>query len=156
MSKPISTIKKIEIDEAAKRQRDVEEIEQAMVDNKEAVIETFELLGHLHDCGLLEFANGLFSQGDAVLRNVVQELNRPNHARMLQNLVGIASVLGKIDIDQVKALSEQANNGLKEAAATEAGDGPSNIFQLMKALKDPEISRSIGMMLNFLKGMGKA
>ncbi|HEX7064061.1 MAG TPA: DUF1641 domain-containing protein, partial [Bacillales bacterium] len=33
--------------------------------------------------------------------------------------------------------------------------GPGSIFQLMKVLKDPEINRSVGLLLRFLKGMGK-
>lgn len=157
MSKPISNIKRLVVNEETKKQRDLEEIETALADNKEAILETVDLIRHLHERGTLEFLNGLFSQGDEVFSIIVDELNQPNNSRVLENFVGLAGILGSIDVEQLKVMANQMNNGLREAAATEeAGDdGPRNIFQLMKALKDPEINRSVSMLLGFLKGMGK-
>lgn len=86
---------------------------------------------------------------------MVQELNKPHNTHVLQNMLGLAGLIGSIDVDALKELTEKANNGLKEATDSEAAEGPSNIFQLMKIMKDPEINRSMGMMISFLKGMGK-
>ncbi|HEU5140711.1 MAG TPA: DUF1641 domain-containing protein [Bacillales bacterium] len=155
MAKPISTIDRIVVDEETKHQRDVEEIETALAENKEAVLETIELLGNLYDRGVLETLNGFFSQGEQVLQIIVQEINKPGHSQVLENLVGLAGILGSIDMDQLKTFTEKANNGLQEATESDTDDGPSSIFQLMKVLKDPEINRSVGMLLKFLKGMGK-
>ncbi|HEU5140617.1 MAG TPA: DUF1641 domain-containing protein [Bacillales bacterium] len=155
MSKPISTIDRIVVDEETQKQQDLEEIETALAENKDAVLETIELLGNLHDRGVLETLNGFFSQGEEVLRIIVQEINKPGHSKVLENLVGLAGVLGTIDMEQVKTFTEKANNGLQEAVESDPNDGPGSLFQLMKGLKDPEINRSIGMLLKFLKGMGK-
>ncbi|HET7577752.1 MAG TPA: DUF1641 domain-containing protein [Bacillales bacterium] len=155
MAKPISKIDRIVVDEDAKKQQDLQEIEGALADNKEAVMETLDLLGHLHDRGLLELMNGFFSQGDEVFRNVVKEINKPNHSQILENVVGLAGLLGSIDVQQLKMLTERANNGLNEAASTVETEEQIGVFHLLKALKDPEINRSIGMLMRFLKGMGR-
>lgn len=155
MSKPISTIDRIRVNDETKKERNLDEIESALAKNKVAVLETIDLLGNLQERGILELLNGLFSQGDEVFRIAVQEMNKPNNARVVENLVGLASVLGSIDIGQLKGFTEKANNGLREATEGDSGDGPINLFQLLGALKDPEINRSIAMLLKFLKGMGK-
>lgn len=155
MAKPISTIERLAVSDETKREQDLKEIEASLANHKEAVLETIDLLGHLHDRGILSLLNGLFSQGDEVFRILVQELNKPNNSRVLENLLGLAGVLGSIDIDRLKMLAEKANNGLKEATETDAAQQPSNVFELLKVLKDPEINRSIGMMVQFFKGMGK-
>lgn len=155
MAKQISTIEPIVIDEETREQLDLNEIETALTEKKAAVLETLDLLGHLHDRGILSLLNGLFAEGEEVFSIAMKEINKPEHSRMLQNLAGMAGVLGKLDTESLKDFAEKANSGLHEAAEANPDDGPSNIFQLLKVLKDPEINRGMTMMLNFLKGLGK-
>lgn len=156
MAKPISTIEPIVIDEETRKQLDLNEIESSLTERKAAVLETIELIGHLHDRGILKLLNGLFAEGEEVLGIAVNEFNKPQHSQIVENLVGLAGVLGKIDVYRLKDFAEKATNGLQEATEEDPNDGPNNIFQLLKVLKDPEINRGLTMMLNFLKGMGKA
>lgn len=155
MAKPISAIERLVVSDETKREQDLKEIEASLANHKEAVLEAIDLLGNLHDRGILSLLNGLFSQGDEVLRIMVQEVNQPNNSRVLGNLLGLTGILGSIDIDRLKILTEKANNGLKEATETDAVEEPGNVFELLKVLKDPEVNRSIGMLVQFLKGMGK-
>lgn len=155
MAKPISAIERLVVSDETKREQDLKEIEASLANHKEAVLEAIDLLGNLQDRGILSLLNGLFSQGDEVLRIMVQEVNQPNNSRVLGNLLGLTGILGSIDIDRLKILTEKANNGLKEATETDAVEEPGNVFELLKVLKDPEVNRSIGMLVQFLKGMGK-
>lgn len=155
MAKPISAIERLVVSDETKREQDLKEIEASLANHKEAVLEAIDLLGNLHDRGILSLLNGLFSKGDEVLRIMVQEVNQPNNSRVLGNLLGLTGILGSIDIDRLKILTEKANNGLKEATETDAVEEPGNVFELLKVLKDPEVNRSIGMLVQFLKGMGK-
>ena len=155
MAKPISTIERLVVSDETKRAQDLKDIEASLAEHKEAVLETINLLGNLHDRGILSLLNGLFSQGDEVFRIMVQELNKPNNSRVLQNSLGLAGILGSIDIDRLKMLTEKANNGLKEATETDAVEEQGNVFELLKVLKDPEVNRSMRLMVRFLKGMGK-
>lgn len=155
MASPISNIKPLVVDEETRRRQDLDEVEAAVADHKDAVLETITLMGHLHDTGILAISNGVFSQGDEVLRILVQELNNPDNSRVLENGIGLAGLVGSLDIDRLKVLTEKMNQGVKEATDEGAEDGPKSVFQLMKALKDPEISRSVGLLMSLLKGMGK-
>lgn len=155
MSEPISKIQRITVDKKTQKKRDLAEIESALAGNKEAVLRTIDLLGSLNERGILELLNGLFAQGDEVFKIAVQEINKPNNARLLENLVGLAGVLGAVDMKSVKTVTERAANGFGEAAAGAVDEEPVKLFELLGALKDPEINRSIAMLLKFLKGMGK-
>lgn len=155
MASPTSNIKYLVVDEETKRQQNLSEVETAIADNKEAVLATITLVRHLQDTGILAILNGLLAEGEDVLRIVVQEINKPHNSNVLENGLDLAMVLGTLDVDGLKILTEKLNQGIKEATAEDADDGPTGVFQLMKSLKDPEISRSIGMMMRLLKGMGK-
>ncbi|RYG73086.1 DUF1641 domain-containing protein [Lentibacillus lipolyticus] len=156
MAKPITNIKHLSVDEEKRRQNDLNEVEAAIADNKESVLAAITLTRHLHDKGLLDILNGALSQGEEVLDIAVKEINRPQNSRVIENGVGLAMLLGTLDVDRLKVLTKKLNQGVRLATADRAEeDGPDNVFQLMKLLKDPEINRSIGLLVNFLKGMSR-
>lgn len=156
MAKQITNIKHLVTSEETRRQNDLNEVEAAIADNKEAVLSAIDLTRHLHDKGLLDIMNGALSQGEEVLDIAVKEINKTQNSNVIANGVGLALMLGTLDVDRLKVLTEKLNQGVREATAdgTEE-DGPSNVFQLMKLLKDPEINHSLGLLVNFLKGMGR-
>lgn len=155
MAKPITTIKKLEISNEEKRKQAITEIEQALTDNKEAVLEGITFLGKLHDSGLLEIANALLSNRHQILENVIKEAGKRPNIDILKNAANLFMLLGTIDIEKLKLMTEKLDAGMAEAAASINEDKTTSIFQLIGALKDPDINRSITMLLQFLKGMGK-
>lgn len=156
MANPITNIKLLVKDEETVQQEKLDDINAAIADNKDAVLGAITLTGHLHDKGILPILNGMLAQGDAVLDIAVKEINKPQNSHVIENGVGLGLLLGTLDVDKLKILLEKFNQGVQEATAEQgAEDSPSNVFQLMKLLKDPEINRSIGLLVNFLKGMGK-
>lgn len=158
MAQPIRHIRKLQVSEESKRERDITEIIAALSENKEAVMEGIELLHRLHERGMLTLCNGLLAEGDKVLSIVVKELNKPQNAKVLSNMAELVLLLGSLDVERLKPIIQGAQAGLEaatEAAVAETSE-KTGLFDLLKALKDPDISRAISMMLNFLKGMGRA
>lgn len=155
MASPTSNIKYIVVDEETKRQQDLSEIEAAIADNKDAVLAGIRLVRQLEDTGILPILNGLLAEGKDVMHIAVEEINKPHNSGVLENGIDLAMLLGTLDVDGLKILTEKLNQGVKEATSGEEEEGPKNVFQMMKVLKDPEINRSIGMMMRLLKGMGK-
>lgn len=156
MAEQITNIKRLVTSEETRRQDDLNEVEAAIADNKESVLAAIELSRNLHDKGLLNILNGMLSQGEDVLDTAIKEINKPQNADVIANGIGLTLMLGTLDVDRLKILMKKVNQGVRVATADRAEeDGPGNVFQLMKLLKDPEINRSIGMLVNFLKGMGR-
>ncbi|ASS90686.1 MAG: DUF1641 domain-containing protein [Bacillaceae bacterium] len=156
MAKPITTIKKIEVSQEEKRKQNLLEIEQALADNKEAVLEGIACLRKLHDAGVLEIANALLARKDQVLENVVKEVSRKPNIDVLKNIVNLLMLLGTIDLEKLQVMTTRMNAGIQEAAASVNKEETTSFFQLLSALKDPDINRSITMLLHFLRGMGKS
>lgn len=62
MAKAIKRIQKIEITEEDQRKRDMKEIEDALVENKEAILETLHMIGHMNERGVLPLLRGLLDK----------------------------------------------------------------------------------------------
>ncbi|WP_085520490.1 DUF1641 domain-containing protein [Tuberibacillus sp. Marseille-P3662] len=155
MAKPITDIEPIKMSEDEQKQKDTEDILTALIDNKASVLECLELLHHLHERGILELLNGMFGQGDRVMGIAAREFNKPGISHSLDHMMNMAQMLGEIDVHQFKGLATNINEGMSNAAKhLEAGEKVS-MFDLVKALKDPEINRTVTALLSFLKGAGK-
>lgn len=155
MAKPITDIEPIKISEAEQKQKDTEDILTALTNNKASVLEFLELLQHLHERGLLDFINGMLGQGDKVMGIAAREFNKPGISDSLDHMMNMVQMLGEIDMHKIKGLATNINEGMVYAEKNlEAGEKVS-MFDLVKALKDPEINRAITALLSFLKGAGK-
>ena len=62
MARAIKRIQKIEITEEDQRKRDMKEIEDALVENKEAILEMLHMIGHMNERGVLPLLRGLLAK----------------------------------------------------------------------------------------------
>lgn len=154
MAEPIKKIERLVVSEEERRRQDFAEIEQAVSEHKEAILEGIELLQGLHDRGVLPMANSLLGQADEVLAVVVRLVSQPQHAKALANLLQLALMVGSLDVKRLEPMVHGLNTGLEVAASKV--DEKTKLMDLFKALNDPEINRAITMTLGLLKGMGSA
>lgn len=63
MAKAIKQIQKIEVTEEDQRKRDLREIEDALVDHKEAILETLHMLGHMNERGSCRCSAAFLAKG---------------------------------------------------------------------------------------------
>ena len=54
MAKPIKTIKRIELTEEQKKEQSLESLLTEVVQNKDSLVETLDLLQELHNSGILD------------------------------------------------------------------------------------------------------
>lgn len=154
MAKAIKSIKKIELSEEERRAQDLKEIEDTLIDNKEALLETLEVVGHMKDRGVISLLNGMFGEGDRVLKVLVDLLSTKENTMAIKNLMLLVGALGRINVKELEPLIERLNNGIENVSENEGGEHKTGYLDLIKALKDPEINRSLSILLLFLKGMG--
>ena len=155
MAKAIKKIKRIEISEEEKRANDLKEIEDALIDNKDALLETLSVVGGMKERGILTLMNGLFGEGDRVLKVIVDLLNVPENTTALKNLMLLFGAAGKINVQDLEPLLLKINAGIENVAENSEGMEKTGYLDLLRALKDPEINRSLTILITFLKGMGK-
>ncbi|SFD46295.1 Uncharacterized conserved protein YjgD, DUF1641 family [Lentibacillus persicus] len=154
MAEQISKIKRMEIPEETVQEKNIDDVIKAVSENKEAILKGIDLLDSLEQSGALDMVNALVKHREDALENVMEELNKPQYASTLENLPQLIFLIGKLNVNDLENFSDRLNHGMKEAAAAGPSEQTSYI-ELIRALKDPEINRSITMLLQFLRGMGK-
>ncbi|RDU36870.1 DUF1641 domain-containing protein [Neobacillus piezotolerans] len=155
MAKAIKQIKRIEITEEQKHERDLHEVEEALLKNKEAILETLEVLGHMKERGVLSLASALFGQGDKVLHTLVKAADKPEAANTLKNLLLLVGVLGTLNVSQLEPLLLKLNSGIARVAKYRDNEEEIGYFDIFRSLKDPEVNNAIGLLFEFMKGMGE-
>ncbi|WP_174613063.1 DUF1641 domain-containing protein [Virgibacillus ihumii] len=154
MAEPISNVKKMEIPKEKIQQDNLEEVIEAVSENKEAILKGIDFLNTLNNNGMLDMSHALVKHKEDALENVMNELNKSQYAKVLENIMQLVFLAGELRVDDMKYFAGRLNDGM-EAAGNQEQNDKTSYFDLMKALKDPEINRSITMLLAFLKGMGK-
>lgn len=155
MAEPIKQIRFQEPDPAKKREQDLLEVEEALLENKDAILEIMDIVGYLKQRGILDLAKGALGQGDKVLDVAVNTLNMPENKNTIKNLLLLAGTMGMINVTQLEPLLLKVNAGIAKVAENEHKEPQkTGYFTMARALKDPEVNRSVTLLLDFLKGMG--
>lgn len=156
MAEPIKDIQFQVPDIEKQKQKELQEIQEALLNNKEAILEMMEILGYLKQRGLLDLVKGLLGQGDKVLDVLVNTANMNENKNTIKNILLLLGTIGMINVTQLEPFLLKLNAGVARVAEVEEQqEGKTGYIELARALKDPEINRAITLMLEFLRGMGQ-
>ncbi|MCM3719336.1 DUF1641 domain-containing protein [Fictibacillus phosphorivorans] len=155
MAKAIKNVHKLSVSEEEQRTKDLREVEDALIKNKQAIMQTLEIMNHMQDKGILSLLNGLFGQGDKVLDIAVKAMDKPENTNTIKNLLLLLGTLGMINVKQLEPFLLKIDAGIARVAEYKDTDEKTGYFDLVKSLKDPEINRAITILMQFLKGMGQ-
>lgn len=153
MAKSMTNIKRMEIPKEVQIEKDVEEIKEALSENKHAILEGIKLLKSLDDADMLQAMYAITNHRKEAMGKLATELNKAQYSGVIENLTGFLFLLGDLDVDAIRNLSDRINRGMEETE--KEPESKTGFMDLAKALKDPEINRSVTMLMQFLKGMGR-
>ncbi|WP_188454594.1 DUF1641 domain-containing protein [Virgibacillus oceani] len=154
MANPITKIKRKEVPKEVVYEQNLRVVSEALSENKDAILKGIDLLATINRNGTLDMMNAFVKHKEDALENVMQELNKPQYSETLENLSKLFMYLGQLEMDELQYFTEKLNRGMEEAKQSD-GTGKTSYMSLIKALKDPEINRSVTMLLKFLRGMGR-
>ncbi|WP_240375485.1 DUF1641 domain-containing protein [Bacillus piscicola] len=154
MAKKIETVKKWEWTEEEKRTQELREIEDALIENKEAIFKTLDILNEADNKGLLNMVSGLLHEGENVLQVAVKTMNKPETTNTIRNVLLMMGTASLINVQELEPLLLKINKGIEQVAEKSDTDEKTGYFDMARSLKDPEINRALTIMLAFLKGMG--
>lgn len=153
MAKPTNIVKKHVLTEDEKKQQSLDHLTDELTKNEEAIKKMIVLVQELHDSGILEAAESMLKAKAKIAEVVLAQASRKEVTNMVNNVMGAGSVLAGMDPEQTKKILENAVGGIIEAK--EKQGQKVSMFDLFRALKDPDINRAVGFGLHFLKGLGK-
>lgn len=155
MAAPITSIKKIELTDEELHQVKVHELQALIVEQQQSLNKILELTAELDKAGVLDALNAMIKAKDEIAGIAVHQASREPMTNMLNNAMNMAGILTAIDPEVTAKLKNGIASGIHEAELYGGTEEKVSIFQLMKALNDPDINRSIKFGMDFLKGMGK-
>jgi uncharacterized protein YjgD (DUF1641 family) len=85
---------------------------------------------------------------------LVKKANTPETANILKNLLLLSGVLGMLDVKQLEPFIVKINAGVTKAVEEKDSGRKTGYFDIVRALKDPEINKAVTLLFSFLKGMG--
>ncbi|MBY6037636.1 DUF1641 domain-containing protein [Fictibacillus nanhaiensis] len=155
MAKPITVVKKIVKTDEQIQQEKISELQAALAEKDEALTKSLEILGELHKMGALDAANAMLEAKEKIASIALGQATREPVTNIINNLMGAAGVLTKMDPEMTEILLNSVVAGVKQGERFVESEQRIGAFDLVKSLKDPDINRAIGFGLNFLKGMGQ-
>ena len=155
MAMPIKTIKRIELTEEQKKEQTLDSLLTEVVQNKDSLVETLELLQELHNSGILDAINSLVKTKEEVAKIAVGQMTREPVTNMINNAMAAGGVLTQMDPEMTKKLMGSVAKGLERAEQGLQSNSTTGILDIMKALKDPDMNRAITFGMNLLKGIGE-
>lgn len=156
MAKPIRQIRRTESTPEERQAEALADLIKAISENRSAILDTLEILGHLHEMGALTAVKSLLAQRHEVGVIAIQQLNQPKMHNTVKNLITAAQSLGNIRPDQLQKMLQGVANGLEASKnATVDGHAPT-LWELARTVRDPTFRSSMATMLGLVKGMGEA
>ncbi|MGG0412255.1 DUF1641 domain-containing protein [Peribacillus simplex] len=155
MAKATKVINRITLSEEEKRRIELEDIERTLIENKEVIKETFEVMKGMQDRGILSMVNSLLKEGDKVLNILVKTADTPETANTLKNLLLILGTLGTLNVQQLEPLILKVNSGIARVAEADKTPDKPSYLALLRSLNDQEVKLAMTFLMTFLKGMGE-
>ncbi|MGV3487482.1 MAG: DUF1641 domain-containing protein [Tuberibacillus sp.] len=154
MAKPTAIIEPKAVDPVSAREEKKNELLDALLERKASIEALMDLTEKLDDRGILDLLNGLVGKGDKVLGVVMHGLNKPGVSDTLDHILNLGAFLSRLDARKLVHLADRINAGVDAAEEAVASGESTNVFDLLKVFKDPDINRALTALIGFLKGAG--
>lgn len=154
MAKATKVIHRIEPNEKDVRQAELQDIEDALIENKETILETLELMKQVQSTELPNILKALIAEREAVLEHIVTFLDGADLTRSLSNAMQLFTVLGQFNFEEMEPVVEKLNAGLNEVA--NAGHKRGGYATLLQSMTDPGVIEGLNTALAFTKGLGSS
>ena len=127
-------------------------LEQAPAQHAEALLDSYELLGKLHEHGVFELLRGALGASDILIKTAVDAVNSDEAIRAIRNAIILSKILGAINPDVLQSVAVAVGETLEcyEKPTME----PPGLFSLLNQFRHKEARRSVALISGFLEKLG--
>ncbi|MEH7502764.1 DUF1641 domain-containing protein [Neobacillus drentensis] len=155
MAKPITAFENRQKTEEELHSEKMDHLVDHVIENADGLKQTIALLHELHESGILEAMVSLVQAKEKVAKIAVDQMVRPPVTNLINNAMAAAGALTELDPAFTKKLVAGIANGMRNAEESVKNGEKAGVKDLFKAMKDPDINRSILFGIHLLKGIGK-
>jgi uncharacterized protein YjgD (DUF1641 family) len=127
-------------------------LDQAPIEHAEALLDSYELLGKLHEHGIFELLRGALGVSDKLIETAVDGAKSDEAIRAIRNTIILGKILGAINPDVLQSVAVAVGEtlGCYEKPIIE----PPGLFALMAQFSHKELRRSMALLNKFLESLG--
>jgi len=124
----------------------------APMQHAEALLDSYELLGKLHEHGVFELLCGALGASDKLIETAVDAAKSDEAIRAIRNAIILGKILGAInpDVLQSVAVAVSETLGCYKKPIIE----PPSLFALLIQFSHKELRRSMALLNKFLESLG--
>jgi uncharacterized protein YjgD (DUF1641 family) len=126
-------------------------MENAPIEHAEAVLSAYELLEELHQSGTLDLLRGAVGAQGEIVQHAAALAAQPESVRTLRNLLVLGKLLGSIDPEALRRITE----GLPAAAEQSSDKEPPSLFELFRRMASKDSRRALAAAVSALESVGK-
>lgn len=152
MAERITEIKRLKKSYEQIKQESLNDVIDAIVENKDSILKAIRLIGILDEAKILDALNGGLKARQVIINKFAVELNKDIYSGVLTNMAQLVFLLGELDVKDLSELLSRLNRGIHAANLTKPGD-KTTIKSFVGFLRDDDLNRSMTYMLNLLRGM---
>jgi uncharacterized protein YjgD (DUF1641 family) len=156
MAKPILDIQRVEPSPEQVQTQAIQDLIKAIADNREIILDMFEIARQLHEMGILAIIKGLLENRHDVGLIAIQQLNQPKMHHLLKNIVTLTQGLGEIEPIHVQKMFHGLSRGLEASEQVISNGKTPSLWELAKYARDPSVRMSMATIMTILRGMGEA
>ena len=150
MAERITKINRLEKSKEQLKLESLNEVTDAIVENKDSILKAIRIIKNLDDAKLLDAIKGR----QVIINKFATELNKDMYTGLITNLAPMVFMLGNLEVKELSQFLNKLNSGL-HVANQASPNAKTTIRSLMSVLKDDDMNRSLTYMINLLKGMSR-
>ncbi|MGW9856884.1 uncharacterized protein YjgD (DUF1641 family) [Staphylococcus hominis] len=154
MAERITKINRLEKSKEELKLESLNEVTEAIVENKDSILKAIRIIKTLDDAKLLDAISGGIKGRQVIINKFATELNKDMYTGLITNLAPMVFMLGNLEVKELSQFLNKLNSGL-HVANQASPNAKTTIRNLMGVLKDDDMNRSLTYMLNLLKGMSR-
>ncbi|TCP59305.1 uncharacterized protein YjgD (DUF1641 family) [Tumebacillus sp. BK434] len=158
MAKATTVIEKRVPTQAEQEAEAMQEVMSAVAKNKDALLTFLDVLGELQESGALDMAHGALKSRHQIGVIGIGQLNKSGAQNIIKNGMSTVQFLAQLDPNKLQTMLGAVASGVDSAVTAEEQrpQKKPGLYDLFKRMRDPQVTSALGMMLNFLRGMGAA
>ncbi|RIV24117.1 DUF1641 domain-containing protein [Alicyclobacillaceae bacterium I2511] len=106
--------------------------------------------------GILNLTADLLEDFDEIIEGLIGVLTKPDPDKLFANGGALLKAAKAFDVNALPTLAQGAAEAMKRMADPNPSPQIHGAWDLMKVLKDPDVSRALSAMMAGLKGLGAA
>jgi uncharacterized protein YjgD (DUF1641 family) len=127
-------------------------LDAAPIEHAEALLDSYELLGKLHEHGVFELLRGALGASDKIIDVAVDAAKSDEAIRAMRNAMILGKILGSINPDVLQGVAAAVSEtlGCYEKPIIE----PPGLLSLLAQFRHKELRRSMALLNRFLQTLG--